>query len=361
VAAAGSKSWPSIAYEGGRFGNYLVVWQQLVGGDFDIYAEVVAGDHSGKVGPIPIVQSTKNEVLPDVAWNGTNFLVVWEQEFSTTGPDTDIRGQLVNSFGGLVGGEIPIATPLTIQRSPAVTAGGSDFFVTWHDTRTNDLEVFGSRVTGSGVVSDPGGINISQSATTADTVPDIAWNGSNYMVTWEEEQVINGQVLRHAMVRLVGPTGAVGAKNAMAPWEDAPRHPAIASNGSRFLVVWEKTNAGGGTDLWAANVSGTILVDFTVFAVTTAGDVQTDPAVTFQGTYLVAWRDRRAGPDTDVYANRVNNSGVQDGNGFPIIATGAFDEDAPASAPGPGANTWGVTYESGAPGSTSIDLRNASK
>jgi hypothetical protein len=285
---------------------------------------------------------------------------VWELQYGANPLDTDIHGRRVSQFADLLGSEIPIATPTTLQRAPAVTGSSSDFLVTWYDNRTGDAEVFGARVNSSGGVVDTSGINVSQSSTTADTLPDVAWNGSNYMVAWEEESNINGQILVHAEVRLVGPTGAVGAGNAVGLWEDAPRDPAIASNGSRFLVVWEETNAGGGSDIWGADVSGTTLVDFTRFAVTTATDAQTDPAVAFNGSYLVTWRDRREPPDPDVYANRVNGHAVQDGNGFVIVRTRA-DEDSPAVAPGPGGNVWGVAYETGPGGGTAIEVRNASK
>src|SRR6185503_12252229 len=59
-------------------------------------------------------------------------------------------------------------------------------------------------------------------------------------------------------------------------------------------------------------------------------NAQSSPAVAFDGTYyMVVWQDYRSGTSYDVYGARVNTSGaVQDATGI-AIATGAGDQSAP--------------------------------
>jgi hypothetical protein len=57
----------------------------------------------------------------------------------------------------------------------------------------------------------------------------------------------------------------------------------------------------------------------------------------------VAWRDRRARTNDDVYATRVSPSGVVEEPAGVLVAGSAFDESTPAVTGGPG-TTWTVAY-----------------
>src|SRR5207244_336680 len=107
---------------------------------------------------------------------------------------------------------------------------------------------------------------------------------------------------------------------------DAPGNqvePAAAFDGTNYLVVWddERASADGTKDIYGARVTpdGTVL-DRVGFAISTANDDQFAPAVAFDGTnFLVVWGDQR-GATTDVYGARVTPDGtVLDPNGFPIV------------------------------------------
>jgi hypothetical protein len=184
----------------------------------------------------------------------------------------------------------------------------------------------------------------------------VAWNGQTFLVVWRDvfDNPQLGDNIRQAPVSTAGaPSSSFGFDFGSQVVSD----PAVASSGSDFLMVWERDS-----DIVGKKINFTA-EDLTVldFPISQAADTQSDPAVAFRGTYLVAWRDRRSNSSPDVYAGRVGtNRQVLDGNGFGVIAT-ATDEDTPAVAPAPGANNWGVAYESGPGASTAIHVRNASK
>jgi hypothetical protein len=105
--------------------------------------------------------------------------------------------------------------------------------------------------------------------------------------------------------------------------------PAAAASGELLLVAW--TDPRAGTSNWNVHAQGVqpdgTLLDGPGFAVTTAPNDQTRPAVAWDGgQFIVAFEDRRAATffldrRADVYAARVDAAGqVLDPSGFAIAA-----------------------------------------
>jgi len=266
----------------------------------------------------------------------------------------------------LKGSELPISVPSTQQRTPAVAAGVQGFLVTWSDNRDGPFEIYGARVAVDGGDVDGNGFRIDRPAGTSstdyqDTVPDVAWNGSKFLVVWQEAfgPLTSGGFAYQVVARVVGADASLGFSNAIALFGDAtqqPKDPSIAANGSQFLVAWEENN----NVLGARVVNLDFLFTGEKIPISTANDTQDDPVVTTNGgVYFVAWRDRRDAPtntDWDVYGARVGTDGsVKDATGIAVVRFVA-DEQAPAVTAG-AAGKWGVAYQSGPNGSTSINVR----
>lgn len=362
VASPATNFAPAMAYNGTK---WLVVWEQLVAGVYDVYGSLVNGDATGSAStPFRISFRAQDEVLPRVAWSQNRFLVVWQHNLSST--DIDVRGQLLDANGALVGGELPISIPSSRQRTPAVTAGIGGFLVSWSDDRDGPFEIYSGRVAVDGTLLDGNGFRTDNPAgtDTSDyeaTVPDVAWNGSKFLVVWQERfgPLSSGGYTYSVVGRVVGADASLGFFNAIALWGDAnqqPKDPSIAASGAQFLVAWEQNN-----DVIGARVVNlNFLFTGEQIQISTANNVQDDPVVTANGgDYLVAWRDRRDYPtntDYDVYAARVGTDGtVKDTSGI-AVSRYAANEQAPAVAPG-ASGKWGVTYQSGPNGSTSIYTR----
>ena len=99
---------------------------------------------------------------PKVAWNGTQYLVIWNEW--STGTSGDVFGTRVTTEGGVLDRDgIPIWLDAGDQEYPVVGSNGDEFLVAWEDW-TDDPRIAGRRVSASGVVLDQTPIAISGAA-----------------------------------------------------------------------------------------------------------------------------------------------------------------------------------------------------
>jgi hypothetical protein len=343
---ANEQAGPSIASDGtGR----LVAWSDArAGNDRDVYAARVLKDGTKLDGTgIAVSTASGSQFAPAVVFDGTTFFVVWADTRSGT---SDIYGARVTTAGVVLdaGGIQITKTATTGENDPALAFDGTNYFVVWGTSP--GAGVRGARVSTSGVVLDPAGIAVSASASALR--PTIAFGGGNYFVAWEGSGGLTSDIFgaRVATNGTVLDSAAITVSNA-AGSQDVP---AVAFDGTNHLVVWEDGRNSGFTDIYGARVApaGSVL-DPSGIAISTATDVQREPAVAANGDVLVVWRDdRRRGilaNASDIYGARVTDAGtVRDPAGTGLIDTTALEHD-PVVAPGNSAGRWTLAYSRFAP------------
>lgn len=133
--------------------------------------------------PVPIVRCGNLEDRPAVAWNGSHYLVVWEDD--RNGPDTDLYGVRIAADGTVLDQiAIPISTAAFTQENPVVVSDGSKFFVVWEDYRDGmQRDIYGTVVDAAGNVASPAGIPI-HTSTIQEWGPVAAAGGGRFFVAW---------------------------------------------------------------------------------------------------------------------------------------------------------------------------------
>jgi hypothetical protein len=348
---------PTVASNGTET---LVVWEKRHGqnGLADIYGRLTKTDTTEtRATSVRISLRAADEYLPDVAWNGSSFLVVWETAVSG---HEEIHGRRVSKDGALLGSEIAIATRNASQTTPAVTAGpNGQFLVAWEDDRNFDTtytDIYARRVTSAGAVLDA--TNIRVSTDTADffpgddTDPDIAWNGQFYLVVYSEFDVTRdvGEITASGVTPagerdhggvVGGGTLVIGGDNLDA------LEPAVAASGKLFTVIWTEEVANGNTGI---DIRGVTRYDATTSApdsisIASAVGSQTAPAIDFNGQFLAVWVDRRNGIN-EIWGARIASSGaILDSDGFRLTADGSSNGSPAVTKGRSTAQTYTVAWE----------------
>jgi len=315
-----SQYHPAVASDSA---NFLAVWEDWRGGaDADVYGARVTP--SGTVldpSSIALSRAALNQNSAAVAFGGTNYLVVWEDY--RQGTYSDIYGARV-TLGGLVldPGGIAISTAARSQRYPAIAFDGENFLVVWQGTGSGSIDIYGARVTPYGTVLDSAGIAISTAAY-GQYFPAIAYDGAGYLVVWQDERSGGSPDIYGARVTpggtVLDPQGVAVSTAAFAQY-----YPALTFGGANFLVVWTDVRGGSDWDIYGARVTPSAMVlDPSGIAVSTAPLTQGCPVVAFEDTsFFVAWQDWRTGSDLDIYGARVTSSGAVSDSGLVVGRTG---------------------------------------
>ncbi|WP_224241656.1 Ig-like domain-containing protein [Hyalangium gracile] len=330
--ATNSETSPAVAFDGT---NYLVVWQDNRGSGFDLYGVRVSA--SGTVldaTGLLISGSTGHQRNPAVAFDGNNYLVVWED--TRNGPSSDIFAARVSPSGTVLDANgLPLCQRFSPQEHPAVAFDGNNYLVVWADAGTSAArDIYGTRVSRTGTVLDTAFVGISTDASDQAT-PALAFDGTNYLVVWNDwrnnstADVYGARVTRAGAV--LDATGVL-----LAGGTEAQADPAVAFDGTNYLLVWSDYQSFPSSNLYARRVrtAGTPL-DSSPITVSSAPGHQQRPSVVYDGaSFLVAWQDERGGAGVDLYAGRVSRTGaVLDGEGF-ILSAGTADETSVTLASG---------------------------
>ena len=284
---------PAVVFGGTR---YLVVWQDYRSGTH-IYGTQV--DTTGKVlqpTGFPLTTAKNTQIAPDAAYDGTNFLVVW-QDYRNSTSHPDIYGALVNKYGGKIQSvDLVISKASYQQQAPAVTFGGGSYMVVWEDyrsTSTTNWDIYGARIKISGSVVDTKGIPISAQFQT-EQHPDVAWDGANYMVVWQDYRNYYSTSYDIYGARVTG-AGTVQDKLGL-PISVAggnQQWPKVASGGAGSLVLWQDLRNGKyNTDVFGTLVTTGGVVRSPLGLALAAGplhELAPDVAGGAAGTYLAAY------------------------------------------------------------------------
>ena len=275
ISTAGSNFHPAVAFDGT---SYLVVWNKFANGtQYEIYGARVTPT-GGALGEFPIFTAPGEQVFPALAFDGTNYLVIWRDTRSGSGPsiDTDLFGTRVTSAGNILDPlGIAIATAPGIQEPGGIAFDGTNYLVVWnHMPMTNmspppDGKIFGRRITPAGDLLDgtasSDGIAIS-TGTFSNHSSSVAFAGSNYIVAWAVGSFPNfppagifaARVSRNG-TRIDGLPVELGVPLSGNPATSSQLvYPVAASLGQSALISWvdNSENSSAQKDILGVSISG---------------------------------------------------------------------------------------------------------
>ena len=364
--ASGYQFDPAIAFDGE---NYLLVWtdSRSAEDEADIYGarisrEGVLLDPYGFV----ISQVAGLQTMPAVVFGGGNYLVAWsdgrrDTELGTA--TTDIYATRVTKAGKVLE---PTGTLLsstaTVASSPSLAFDGTQFFVAWSATKTVidsaskktvSHDVYGTRLSQSGLVLDPGGrIYPTEVVEESDMVSlnlmrvGVRQTADGFLLAAVQHLGIYCDILsRCTAVQLniirIRSDGTLISSNKVnetffhSPCGGVLSNPSIAFDGTNYLVGWMGGTVERDTDeaalLARVDASGALLSTTVLQTNTDSGSCVSTPRLSFDGSnYLAVWLHTPTS-NFKVKAIRVKPSGEMLDEAAVVIASGS-DLRSPAIA-----------------------------
>ncbi|UCH74375.1 MAG: PKD domain-containing protein, partial [Rhodospirillales bacterium] len=263
------------------------------------------------IDPMPFeIASGPGVGAPRVGFDGARYLVVWSE-------DEQIRGKRVRPDGTVID-TVPLA--IAAGRSPDVAGQAGTFLVigTHPGISIQYFHPISMRVRGSdGVNLDARPLFLGASYARN---PRVTAFSGRWLATWQRN-ISHDNPQAYMMACFIEADGS-SAGAFLYSWYGGT--PDVAVSDARALLVW-RSNALQAAD---NDVLGLVLAaDGTFvtapFVIGGAADKQLNPAVAWNGTeFVVAWEDKRNAvvyfdERTEVFAARVNESGLlQDPDGF---------------------------------------------
>jgi len=301
---------PSVSFDGV---NYLVMWQDTTDiGIYDIYGIRIdtAGNAIDTV-DIHISAANNSQENPSAVFDGTNYLVTWQDsrsgQFDIYGARVDTSGLVLDSAG------IVISNALNWQEHPAVTFNGTNFIVTWLDWRDNQPDIYCARLDSSGLLLDSTGIFISNGVNDI-YCPGVASDGNNCFIAWPDDRSWRSHIYG-ARVDTAGtvldPEGILFSTALYSQWFSSG-----AFDGTNYFVVWQDYRRDEYSNIFGARIdtTGTVLESSGIAICTTSYSYS--PAIAYDGlNYLAVWLGI-SGTRIDTSGALLDSNFIDLGNGF---------------------------------------------
>ncbi|UCF04079.1 MAG: T9SS type A sorting domain-containing protein [bacterium] len=226
-------------------------------------------------------------------------IITWRDQRS--GSNYDIYTQRIDISGNAqwTADGIAVCTASDNQAEPVIVddgAGGA--IIAWQDNRYANLDIFVQRVNGSGIVQ---------------------WGSNGISITSNMEDQI---------------------------------YPAIAADGTGGAVItWTDRRSGTNYDIYAQSYDASGNAEWTggIVAVCTAANDQTSSMIVFDGAggAIITWHDLRNGSNYDIYAQRVDASGIVQWTADGVAVCTALDHQVNATIVSDGAGGAIITWYDG--------------
>jgi len=328
---------------------YLVVWARKTSSGFDIYGARVTttGEVLDKDDGIIRISTatddqmaTNDQMFPAVLWGGDNFFVVWQDKRS--GKRWEIYGARVTPGGEVLDPEgilIARGKSSNDQVTPALAFDGENYIVVWQGQQKGVWNIYSARVSRAGEVLEEKPLRIDP-GTHDQVFPAVAFDGKGYLIVWQD---FRGGKLWDIYGAKITPRGefpdlkvlrfriTYGDQFGSDQWR-----PVISWNGSYHFVVWIASFYGNNWNLYGKRVGrGGEILDPADLPIEKEGANKVFPALLWDGEeYHIAWEE---GPEKDpkiFMTSAIPDGPFQLGNRILVSSPEAKDASMPAISVG---------------------------
>ncbi len=327
--------WLSIAVSIGRYIGKTFVIYAFFGLFF--YGSLFAQTIKLKSWPndpavnLPICIESQDQTSCSITSDGLGGAIITWQDYRS-GSNYDIYAQRVDSSGDIqwTSNGVAICTATNLQSSPQILSDGlGGAIITWQDYRSgSNYDIYAQRVDSSGSVQwISNGVAICTAINSQSRPRIVSDNNNGAIITWQDDRLVSPNTNIYA--QRVDSSGVVQwTSNGVAICTDTrlQEYPAIVSDSlGGAIITWQDFRSQTNYDIYAQRVNNSGVVQWTVngIVICNTTNEQFNPQIASDGNNgaIITWEDLRF-PD-GIYAQRVNNSGVVQWTANGIVICGA--------------------------------------
>ena len=319
-------------------GGAIAVWEDTRSASTDIYAQHISstGTLLWATDGIAICTAAFNQLNPKIVTDGAGGAVIsWIDDRDGAGAGNyDIYAQRINASGIVqwAADGLPVCKATGIQNNQQMLADNSGAMIVWSDGRggSANADIYAQRLNQSGApLWTTDGIAVC-TASSLQNMPQIISDGGagSAIVSWEDwrnfsQPDIYAQHISNGFTDWTFNGVVICSEPNLAQQYNTKM---VADGSGGAIMCWEdKRNFGSNTDLYAQRVNNSGVVQWASngIAICTANGIQFSHQLVADATggFIVTWEDRRT--DRDIYAQRINASGVAQwtADGIPVCNT----------------------------------------
>jgi hypothetical protein len=220
---------PSLFWSGSEYG---VSWQDNRDGNWEIYFARISGAGTKIGADLRITNDANDSLYPSLVWSGSEYGVSWDD---TRNGNHDIYFARISANGTKIGSDVRITNNANHNSwYPSLRWSGSEYGVSWNDTRDGNNAIYLALISDTGtkigsdfrIMSDP---LIKESFS-------LIWTGSEYGVTWNDA----GHGAWDIHFPLSSASGTkIRSDVRITSDPNRSRFPSLAWTGSEYGVSWD--------------------------------------------------------------------------------------------------------------------------
>ena len=296
-----------IVWVGDRYG---VAWQDRRDGDYEIYFTELGATGNKVLVDTRVTNAFDFSVNPDLAWNGTEFVLAWQDRRNGV---FEIFAQRIALNGTLAGTAVNVSSGFVLPpfdaEAPSLASGQKSLGVVYASGPSGSQELIFRSLEQTTLAPIAGPLTVSVPGAAA-VSPQIVWNEDRYVITWYHRTASPGAE-RAIYATAVDEEGKVLTPPVRISEPTAghrSRYPQLLPLGDRMLFLYaDDRDNNQGYELYSRMVGADLIPTSAERRLTTAAfdSIYPIPAFGPKGDVGVLFRDDRLNGTQHVFFTRL--------------------------------------------------------
>jgi hypothetical protein len=206
--------------------------------NYEIYFNLVNPDTSKRLPDVRITQAPRFSINPAIAWTGSEFIVLWQDDGLTPTMQNTLFGQRLDVNGTPIGSNLRLAND-GYDQTPSIAVGQRSVGIVWMRGLPLDQHIMFA-VFDQELQPIKAPVELTTPMTSANN-PVIVFNRGQYVIAWHDQD----SALKTVYAAVKGELGEdVIPTRPLVRTTATARYPSILPYGDRLLFVWSDTRDG---------------------------------------------------------------------------------------------------------------------